>query len=144
MPSATLTFTINQFRSLATVPVQLMLTGAGSSADVNVTVSPPSPNVSVDANGAITVRRNGSSRLQQSLTLVVSGYAALALVFKQTTGGNDPTGAAAFGTYTRVNGNTGLMVTDNDSGNATWEFYVLVQSLTTGDFGLIDPKITNQ
>jgi hypothetical protein len=147
MPTTTLTFTVNQFRSLATAPVQLMLTGAGQSADVNVTVSPPSSYVSVDANGAVTVARNGNIGLQLPLTLEVTGYAALALVFKQTTGGNDPTGAAAFGTYTRGNGNgnnNALMVTDNDFGNATWEFYVLVQNLTTGDFGLIDPKITNQ
>lgn len=147
MPTPTLNFTINRFRSLASGPAQLMHTGAGKSADVNVTLSSPSENVSVDANGAVKVSRNGNGPLQQPLMMAVPGYAALALIFKQTTGNNDPTGANAFGTYTRGNGigsSNDLMVTDNDTGDATWEFYVLVQDLTTGDFGLIDPKITNQ
>ena len=137
---ATLTFTINNFKSLASGQ-GIMTSGAGSGADANVALSPSSgTNVSVAADGSVTV--NGTT--PQVLNLCATGYSPIGLAFKQTAGSSDPSGSNAFGQYSRAaNGNT-LVVTDNDSGPSTYEFYLLVQNPSTGDFGLIDPKIQNQ
>jgi hypothetical protein len=143
----TLTFTVNQFQSLTASPTQLMRTGAGPTADVNVALSQENPFISVGKDGAVTVSRGSVL----PLVMVVTGYAALSLVFKQTTGDKDPTGFGAFGTYSRgINGGgsdpNALYFVDNDTPGheGSWEFYVLVQNLKSGDLGLIDPKITNQ
>jgi hypothetical protein len=138
---ATLTFTINTFRNLASGG-GIMTTGAGSSADVNVSLSPTSgTNVTVASDGAVTVSGRGA----QIIALQATGYMPVGLVFKQTLGSSDPSGGNAFGNYARAANNSNqLVVTDNDQGDASWEFYLLVQNTSSGDFGLIDPKISNQ
>jgi hypothetical protein len=145
---ATLTFTVNTFKSLASGQ-GLMTSGAGSSADVNVSLSPSSgTDVSVAADGSVTVSGNGAQVI--NLQAVQAGtrtyYNPVGLVFKQTLGSSDPSGGNAFGSYSRGGGNNAnqLQVTDTPGGSATWEFYFLIQNASTGDFGLIDPKITNQ
>ena len=136
---ATLTFSVNNFKSLASGQ-GIMTTGAGSGADANVTLLPTSgTNVSVAADGTVTV--NGTT--PQILNLRATGYTPVGLVFKQTQGSSDPNGNSAFGQYARVANSTTLVVTDNDSGPSSYEFYLLVQNPSTGDFGLIDPKIVN-
>lgn len=135
---ALLTFTVNNFKSLI-ANQGLMITGAGPAADVNVAVTPiTGTNVSVGSNGQVTV-----SRGQQQLNICATGYIPVGLVFKQTAGSTDPNGNNAFGQYTRFGSNSDtLKVTDNDAGSSTYEFYVLIQN-PNGDFGLIDPQITN-
>jgi hypothetical protein len=137
---ATLTFTVNTFRSLATGG-GIMTTGAGPSADVNVSLSPTSgTNVTVASDGSITVTGRGA----QIIALQATGYQPVGLVFKQTLGSSDPSGGNAFGNYVRsANNSNQLVVTDNDQGDASWEFYLLIQNTSSGDFGLIDPRITN-
>lgn len=136
---ATLTFTVNNFKSL-TAGQGIMLTGAGPGADVNVAVSPTTgTDVSVSANGSVSV----SGGQPQVLNLSPTGYNPVGLVFKQTAGSSDPMGQNAFGHYARAANSNTLVVTDTDAGASTYEFYVLVQNQSTGDFGLIDPQITN-
>ena len=136
---ATLTFTVNNFKSLASGQ-GIMITGAGPGADANVALTPNSgTNVAVAADGTVTV----SGTTPQVLNLRATGYNPIGLAFKQTLGSSDPTGNNAFGQYARAaNGNT-LVVTDNDAYPSSYEFYLLVQNPLTGDFGLIDPKIVN-
>jgi hypothetical protein len=134
---ATLTFTVNNFKSL-TLGQGIMTTGAGPGADANVALSPSTgTNVTVASNGAVTV----AGRTPQVLNLCATGYNPVGLVFKQS--GSDPTGRNAFGQYARAANSNMLVVTDNDSAPSTYEFYLLVQKQDTGDFGLIDPLITN-
>ena len=137
---ATLTFTVNNFKSLASGQ-GIMITGAGSGADANVVLWPSTgTDVTVAANGAVTV--NGTT--PQILNLCATGYNPIGLAFKQTAGSTDPSGTNAFGHYSRAANGNALVVTDNDSGPSSYEFYLLVQNPSTGDFGLIDPQITNQ
>lgn len=137
---ATLTFTVNNFKSLT--DKHIMKTGAGAGADVNVTLSPSTgTNVTVAADGTVTV--NGTT--PQVLNLCATGYDPVGLVFKQTAGSSDPSGSNAFGNYARsANASNTLVVTDSDAGPSSYEFYLLVQDQSSGDFGLIDPLITNR
>ena len=137
---AILTFTVNNFKSLASGQ-GIMITGAGSGADANVALSPSTgTDVTVAADGSVTV----AGRQPQVLNLSATGYTPVGLVFKQTSNSGDPTGRNAFGQYNRVGNGNALVVTDNDSGPSTYEFYLLIQNPSSGDFGLIDPKISNQ
>lgn len=137
---ATLTFTINRFKSL-TSGQGIMVTGAGPGADANVALSPATgTDVTVAADGSVTV--NGTT--PQILNLCATGYSPIGLAFKQTAGSSDPSGTNAFGQYSRAANGNALIVTDNDSGPSSYEFFLLVQNPSTGDFGLIDPRITNQ
>lgn len=144
---ATLTFTVNNFKNLASG--QGIMTSGGAGADVNVSLSPTSgTDVSVSATGAVTVAGNGAQviNLQAVQANTTTPYNPVGLVFKQTAGSSDPSGRNAFGMYSRAGGSNSnsLQVTDTPNGSATWEFYFLIQNASTGDFGLIDPKITNQ
>ena len=136
---ATLTFTVNNFKSLASGQ-GIMITGAGPGADANVALTPNiGTNVAVAADGTVTV----SGTTPQVLNLRATGYNPIGLAFKQTAGSGDPNGNNAFGQYARAGNSATLVVTDNDSGPSSYEFYLLVQNPSTGDFGLIDPKIVN-
>lgn len=144
---ATLTFVVNTFKSLASG--QGIMTSGGTGADVNVSVSPTSgTDVSVNAaTGAVTVSGRGAQviNMQAQQAGTATYYSPIGLVFKQTLGSSDPSGRNAFGNYSRGGGNNSnqLQVTDTPNGDASWEFYFLIQNASTGDFGLIDPKITN-
>lgn len=145
---ATLTFSVNNFKSLASGQ-GIMSSGAGSGADVSVSLSPSSgTDVTVSPTGAVTVAGNGAQviNLQAVQAGTTTYYNPVGLVFKQTLGSSDPSGGNAFGRYSRGGGNNSnqLQVTDTPNGSASWEFYLLIQNASTGDFGLIDPKITNQ
>jgi hypothetical protein len=144
---ATLTFTVNNFKSL--VSGQGIMTSGGSGADVTVSLSPATgTDVSVASDGSVTVGGSGAQviNLLAVQANTSSYYHPVGLVFKELSGSGDPSGVSAFGNYSRGGGNNNyqLTVTDTPNSDASWEFYILIQNVSTGDFGLIDPKITNQ
>ena len=138
--NATLQFTIvsGQWKSLTsgqimTTPANFTVAVASSNGGANVTVS---------NNSEITVTGG-----LNNLSIEIAGsYNPMALIFKQlVSGGNsDPTGSTAFGAYARglQGNNPTLTVKDDGESGSSYEFYVLVQD-PSGDFGLIDPKISN-
>lgn len=137
--NATLIFTLvpGQWKSLTSG--QIMSTPG--SFTVAVSSQSGGASVSVTNQSAVTVTGG-----LNNLTIDVGGsYNPMALIFKQLVGGGDPTGGSAFGTYARsLNGpDQTLTVRDSGQSGSQYEFYVLVQD-PNGDFGLIDPKISNQ
>jgi hypothetical protein len=139
--NCTLTFTINSGKWKSLTEGKLMKTPQ----DVSIGTPQLSggADVTVDAQGNVSVT-GGLDAL--SVQMSDSSYATVALVFKETDGNSsDPSGATAFGPYTRglTGGKPTLTVRDDGSSGSAYEFYVLIQS-AGGDFGLIDPKITNQ
>jgi|APDOM4702015248_1054824.scaffolds.fasta_scaffold93017_2 hypothetical protein len=137
--NATLTFTLvpGQWKSLTTG--QIMTTPGNFT--VAVSSQSGGASVSVANQSAVTVTGGLSN-----LSIDVGGaYNPMALLFKQLVGGGDPTGGSAFGAYTRgLNGPDHILtVKDSGQSGSQYEFYVLVQD-PNGDFGLIDPRISNQ
>jgi hypothetical protein len=141
--NATLTFTVlgNGWVSLTTGAFMYTPTNC----TVAVTSSNGGANVVVAADGKTVTITGGLNNL--TIDLAGSLYPA-ALLFKQTLGSGDPAGRSAFGnTYTRGGGNGSdqtITITDNGAANTSYEFYILVQNTDTGDFGLIDPLISNK
>ncbi|MCV2370503.1 hypothetical protein [Roseateles oligotrophus] len=159
MDYAGITLTVNTFISVTEGAMQ---TG-GTNPNVGVQVDAGSSSrVTLNNDGSLRVTGGdptGSKTLTLNVTVLSANtdpasayYPVVGLIVKQTTVGAEVSNA--WGSYTVGTGaafNT-LQVLDKDTvpvgaGSVSYEFFVLIQTPTAagsiGDYGLIDPRITN-
>jgi hypothetical protein len=148
---ATITFTIVNFKPFASGSLTAMVTGTPGSVpppDATVTVSqqgggPSDPSVTLGSDQkSIVVTRPGAGSNKAVLHITVAGgYTVVGLVFQQV---DRASNSNAFGHFTRSAADPNVLeVIDTDDANSNWEFYVVVQDNSSGNFGVIDPLITN-
>lgn len=158
MDKASITLTVNNFIS---VTKGSMGTG-GITPDVSVQLLPGgSPRITLNSDASLSVSGgdpNGSKGLMLTITVlpcptnpVRSNYVVVGLIVKQTSGGPEVPNAWDSYSVGSAGPNT-LQVNDRvtvpgGTGSVSYEFYVVIQTPTVagaiGDFGLIDPRITN-
>lgn len=140
----TLTFTINNWKPLSARAGMMAAT-----TDYTLAVTPTGGAVVVDSSDNVTVTSTVATPLTIAVQAPTPGdpvYTALAIFFKGT-GLVDPRGALGFGAYSRTAGSSSLQITDNgplgNQASTAYNFYIVVQNVSTGDIGIIDPLITN-
>lgn len=159
MDKASITLTVNNFISVTTGS---MCTG-GLTPDVGVKLLPGgSPRITLNSDASLSVSGGdptGSRGLMLTITVLPSmtkpatpNYVVVGLIVKQTSGGAEVVDAwDSYSVGSGADANT-LKVNDRVTvpggmGSVSYEFYVVIQTPTVagalGDFGLIDPRITN-
>ncbi|MBT9490907.1 MAG: hypothetical protein IV107_00850 [Paucibacter sp.] len=157
MDKAGITLTVNSFVSITQGWMQ---TGGVNPAVTVQLDAGSSPRITLNNDSSLNVTGGdptGSKGLALTITVVPAltkpvtpNFSVVGLIVKQTTGGASI--ANAWGSYSVGPGGNVLQVNDNAvvpgaSGSVSYEFYVLIQTPSApgslGDFGLIDPRITN-
>ncbi len=158
MDKASITLTVNSFISMTKGS---MGTG-GITPDVSVQLLPGgSPRITLNSDASLSVSGGdptGSRGLMLTITVLPGmikpappSYVVVGLIVKQTSGGAEVPNAWDSYSVGSAGINT-LQVNDrvsvpSGSGSVSYEFYVVIQTPTPpgtiGDFGLIDPRITN-
>lgn len=137
LPVANLTLTINQFRALGGVfPI---------SADIALTTD--YPDVFIMGGDNLIIKTLSSVKLV--FTLNEPDFLLLGIIFRANAKNKSLKHLNVFQevVVTRGTGNSEMTVTDQNevaSRHTHYDYVILVQNLTTGEVGIIDPGIRNE